>query len=340
MIGRASPHKTMTRGTQQVMGMVLVALLPGVLAMLWFFGIGVLVNLALAISTGLATEAGIQKLRGRAPQPVLMDLSGIVACTLLAISLPPLAPFWIPVVGAVLTVGLAKQLFGGLGHNPFNPAMVGYAILLISFPVAMTTTWVDAQQTPSISQSLAAQFAGVDGYAGATPLDLYKDQVARLTQAEVLADPLFAGSLAGSWTWLALAWLIGGAFMLYKGITYWQAPVGMLLGVMIPAGLFGFDADQNVPLSLHLMGGATVFAAFFIVTDPVSGATSPRGRLAFGFGAGALTWVIRTYGGYPDAVAFGVLLMNLAAPLLDQYTRPRIYGHRQARRGPVMEKRS
>ncbi len=340
MIGRASPHKTAPRTTQQVMGWVLIALIPGVLVMLWTFGIGVLINLALAIATGVACEAGIQKLRGRDPKPVIQDLSGVLACALLAVSLPPLAPFWIPIVGALLTIGLAKQLFGGLGHNPFNPAMVGYAILLISFPIAMSTTWVNPQQTPSPGQTLSAIFAGIDGYSGATPLDVYKDQVQRLTQAEILQSEVFSGSLTGAWTWLGLAWLAGGALMLFKRITYWQAPVGLILGIAIPAGLFGFDADQSVPLSLHLMGGATLFAAFFIVTDPVSGATSPRGRLAFGLGAGVLTWVIRTYGGYPDAIAFGVLLMNLCAPLLDQYTRPRIYGHKAARRGPVLEKRS
>lgn len=340
MIGRPSPHRTLARSTQNVMGWVLIALLPGVAVMLWAFGIGVLTNIALAVSTGIATEVMIQRLRGRDPKPVVSDLSGILACTLLAISLPPLAPFWIPIVGALLTVGLAKQLFGGLGHNPFNPAMVGYAILLISFPIAMSTTWVDPTRTPGVLDTLSAQFSGADGYSGATVLDVYKDQVNRLTQQEILAGEVFNGSLYGTWTLLGVAWLAGGVLMLYRRITYWQAPVGMILGVAIPAGLFGFDGDQQVPLALHLGAGATLFAAFFIVTDPVSGATSPRGRLAFGLGAGALTWVIRTYGGYPDAVAFGVLLMNLCAPLLDQYTRPRVYGHKQARRGPVLEKRS
>lgn len=340
MIGRTSPHRTQERGTQNLMQWVLLAMLPGIALMTVFFGVGVLVNIGLAVTTGWLTELAICKLRKRDAGPVLTDYSGVVACTLLAVSLPPLAPFWIAITGALLTVGLAKQLFGGLGHNPFNPAMVGYAVLLISFPVAMSTTWVDSAQTPSIGQTLAAQFAGVDGYAGATPLDRYKDLADRLTQSEILNDGVFAGQLTGHWTWLALAWLAGGLVMIAKRITYWHAPVGLLLGIALPAGLFGWDSDQFVPLSLHLTAGATVFAAFFIVTDPVSGATSPRGRLAFGLGAGLLTWVIRTYGGYPDAIAFGVLLMNLCAPLLDQYTRPRIYGHDRARRGPVLEKRS
>ena len=340
MIGRTSPHKTQARRTDSVMKWVMLALIPGTLLMTVFFGIGVLINLLLAVLTGIATEWAMCRLRGRDPKPVLLDFSGILACMLLAISLPPLAPFWVPIVGAIVTIGLAKQLFGGLGHNPFNPAMVGYAVLLISFPVAMSTTWVNSYDAPGMGETLAAQFLGADGYSGATPLDRYKDLAGRLTQGEILNDPVFAGQVSGAWTWLALAWLVGGLIMLYQRITYWQAPVGLLLGIAVPAGLFGWDSDQFVPLSLHLTAGATVFAAFFIVTDPVSGATSPRGRLAFGFGAGILTWVIRTYGGYPDAVAFGVLLMNLAAPLLDQYTRPRIYGHSTSRRGPVLEKRS
>ena len=340
MIGHASPHKTLPRSTERVMGWVLLALIPGTLVMLYSFGIGVLINLTLCIATGVLTEWSILRVRGRDPRPAIKDLSGVVACALLGLSLPPLAPFWIAVLGAVLTVGLAKQLFGGLGHNPFNPAMVAYATLLISFPIAMSTTWVDPTQTPSWSQSLSAQFMGADGYSGATPLDRYKDMATRFTEAEIRQDSVFGGSLTGLWTWLAAAWLVGGIIMIVKRITYWHAPVGLLIGIALPAGVFGYDSDQFVPLSLHLTAGATVFAAFFIVTDPVSGATSPRGRLAFGFGAGLLTWIIRTYGGYPDAVAFGVLLMNLCAPLLDQYTRPKIYGHKAARRGPVLEKRS
>ena len=337
MIRHPSPHKTKPRGTQAVMGDVLLALIPGVAVLVWMTGIGVLTNLALAVLSGLATEAAIMRLRKRAVTPPLKDLSAIVACALIGLSLPPLTPFWIPILGGILAIGLAKQLFGGLGHNPFNPAMIAYATLLVSFPIAMTTTWVQPGQVPSIAETLAAQFTGADGYSGATALDKYKDLVGRLTASEIQQEPVFQA--LNLWP-LALAWLAGGAFMIWRRVTYWHAPVGMVLGVLIPAGIFGFDGDQFVPPSLHLLGGATLFAAFFIVTDPVSGATSPRGRLAFGFGAGLFTWIIRTYGGYPDAVAFGVLLMNLCAPLLDQYTRPRIYGHQAARKGPVLEKRS
>lgn len=337
MIRHPSPHKTKPRGTQAVMGDVLLALIPGIAVLIWFNGVGVMTNLVLCIGAGLATEAGILRLRQRPINAPLQDLSAVVACALLAVSLPPLTPFWIPILGGILSIGLAKQLFGGLGHNPFNPAMIAYATLLVSFPIAMTTTWVSPGEVPSVGETLAAQFTGTDGYSGATALDRYKDLVTRLTANEIAQDPVFQA--LNLWP-LAIAWLAGGAYMLWRRVTYWHAPVGMLLGVAIPAGIFGFDGDQFVPPSLHLLGGATIFAAFFIVTDPVSGATSPRGRLAFGFGAGAFTWIIRTYGGYPDAVAFGVLLMNLCAPLLDQYTRPRVYGHKVARKGPVLEKRS
>ncbi len=340
MIHRPSPHRRRARSTQDVMRDVLLALVPGTLVMLWLYGPGVLTNLLLTLIAGVATEAAVMRLRGRAVKPPLRDLSALVASALIGLSLPPLAPFWIPLLAGVLAIGLGKQLFGGLGHNPFNPAMVAYAVLLISFPVAMTTTWVSPTRVPDLLATLGHQFGGADGWSGATPLDRYKDLATRLTQSEIAQDPLFNAGLVMPWALLALAWALGGAFLIWRRATFWHAPAGLILGILLPAGVFGYDGDQFVPASMHLLTGATVFAAFFIVTDPVSGATSPRGRLAFGFGAGVLTWVIRTYGGYPDAIAFAVLLMNLAAPMLDQFTRPRVYGHDAARKGPVLEKRS
>lgn len=340
MIERPSPHHRRGRSTTQVMGDVLLALIPGTVVMTLLYGPGVLTNVLLALIAGVATEAAVLRLRARPIAPRLTDLSALVGSALIGLSLPPLAPFWLALLGGMLAIGLGKQLFGGLGHNPFNPAMLAYAVLLISFPVAMTTTWVSPSRVPDLAATLGHQFGAVDGWSGATPLDRYKDLATRLTANEIRQDALFKDGFVWPWAMLAVAWSVGGAYLLWRRATYWHAPAGLFIGLIVPAGLFGFDSDQFVPLSMHLLTGATVFAAFFIVTDPVTGATSPRGRFAFGAGVGLLTWVIRTYGGYPDAIAFAVLLMNLTAPMLDQYTRPRIYGHSRARKGPVLEKRS
>jgi electron transport complex protein RnfD len=320
---------------------VLLALVPGIAAYVWFFGWGVVVNAVLALAVALGAEALMLTLRARPVRPFLTDGSATVTAVLLAIALPPFAPWWATAVGTAFAIVVAKHLYGGLGYNPFNPAMVGYVVLLVSFPRAMTV-WPAPEALSGHSlgplESLRIVFTGapgevpLDAVTGATALDYLKVKLgANLTLAEVRASPVF-GELAGrGWEWVSLAFLLGGLWLLYRRVITWHIPVGMLGALFLLALVFaGVDPGRYASPLFHLFAGGAMLGAFFIATDPVSAATTPRGRLLFGAGVGVLTYVIRTWGGYPDAVAFSVLLMNLAAPTIDHYTQPRVYGHGKA----------
>jgi electron transport complex protein RnfD len=260
----------------------------------------------------------------------------LVTAVLLALALPPYSPWWLTLVATGFAVIFGKQLYGGLGQNPFNPAMLGYVVVLISFPVEMTS-W-PAPHTVGLLEGLQ-QILGLanlpDGWAQATALDALKINKS-LTMDELwVQNPAF-GYLGGAATEAVnLAFLAGGLYLLHKRLFSWHAPVGMLAALALMSLLFwnGSGSDSHGSPLFHLLTGATMLGAFFIVTDPVSGATSNLGRLLFGVGVGVLVYVIRAWGGYPDGVAFAVLLMNLAAPTIDYYTRPRTYGHRKPTRG-------
>ncbi|QSA96901.1 electron transport complex subunit RsxD [Methylococcus sp. EFPC2] len=332
-----SPHLAPTNSVSRIMLLVLLAMIPGILAQWWQFGPGVLVNLGLALVTAEIAEATVLILRRRPVLPALLDGSAALTAALLAVALPPLAPWWLTVFGALFAIIIAKQIYGGLGYNPFNPAMVGYAVLLISFPRYMTA-WLPPADlaTTSLSLSDAAVLifqqvdkSAYDGLAQATPLDSAKTQLGlSLGVDEILSGQVF-GALGGKgWQWVNLGYLLGGLWLLRKQVIAWQIPAGFLAGLFVSALLFFlFDSAANLPPLFHLFSGATMLGAFFIATDPVSASTTPRGRLIYGGLIGFLVIVIRVYGGYPDGVAFAVLLLNLAAPTLDHYTRPRVYGH-------------
>lgn len=346
----SSPHVTMKRDTASVMKLVLLATLPGALALSYFFGWGVWINLLLASATAIGAEAAILAIRKRPISFYLRDHSALVTAVLLALSLPPLAPWWLVVTGTLFAIIIAKHLYGGLGYNPFNPAMVGYVVLLVSFPVEMTQ-WLNPRPLlaegvshPGILESIAAVFAGgstavnatLDAITGATPLDLFKHNTGLLVEQFYQQEPLFSeGRWAGvGWEWVNVAFLLGGIFLLTQKIFTWHAPVGMLAMLFLMALLFhdsGSSTSHGSPV-MHLLSGATMFGAFFIVTDPVTSATSNRGRLIYGAMIGLLVFVIRAWGNYPDAVAFAVLLANFAAPFIDYYTLPRTYGHGRRRR--------
>jgi electron transport complex protein RnfD len=288
----------------------------------------------------LAAEAAVLRLRGREVAPVLADGSALVTAALLAFALPPLVPFWLPMLGSVVAIVLAKQLFGGLGKNLFNPAMVGYVLLLVSFPVAMTH-WLPprlgdldyrhlsfVEQIGYITVGRTPPGMDVDALTRATPLDQLKDGLrASRSFTDVRASSLF-GDLGGQgWEWVGNALILGGLYLLYRGVIRWQIPVAMLAGVLVPALLGYLAAPERFGTpAFHLFSGATLLGAFFIATDPVSAAATTRGRLIYGAGIGVLTFAIRAFGTYPDGLAFAVLFMNAAVPLIDRYTRPRIYG--------------
>ncbi|PLW66738.1 electron transport complex subunit RsxD [Pseudohalioglobus lutimaris] len=332
-----SPHAHGPSRTSRVMQQVLLATLPGVIVLTHFFGFGTLVNIFWAGILAVAFEALALKLRKRPLGFYLGDYSALVTAVLLGIALPPYSPWWLIAVGIASAILLAKHLYGGLGYNPFNPAMVGYVVLLISFPVQMTS-WAPprgAGELPGLIDALQACFlpASFDGVTMATPLDLLKQNDSLLMEDLWQANPQFGRWGGLGWEWASIAFLAGGLWLLYQRVFTWHAPLSMLATLTLMAALFydgGSSASGGSPL-FHLLSGATMFGAFFIVTDPVSSAVSVRGRLIYGALIGLLVYLIRIFGNYPDAVAFAVLIMNLAAPFIDQYTQPRTYGH--ARQG-------
>ncbi len=334
-----APHIASGNSVSRVMRRVLLALVPGVLAMTVLFGWGVLINILVAVAVAVATETAMLRLRGRPVQLFLRDWSAVVTAVLLALALPPLLPAWITAVGVSFGLVFGKHLYGGLGYNPFNPAMVGYVVLIIAFPQAMTqwlppTALGDAPL--DLLDTLRTTFTGglpdslpLDAISHATPLDHVRTGLAEGRALGDLGGGGLVGMLAeGGWVWINLLFLAGGAWLLWMRVIRWQIPVGVLAGLAVPALVFwAVNPDQYLSPLFHLLSGGAMLGAFFIATDPVSAATTPRGRLLFGLGIGLLTWVIRTWGGYPDGIAFAVLLMNMTVPLLDRYTRPRIFGH-------------
>ncbi|MEW6038420.1 MAG: electron transport complex subunit RsxD [Pseudomonadota bacterium] len=334
-----APHLAPTGSTRRIMQWVLLAMAPGIAAQLWQFGPGVLIHLALAVATALLAESAMLRLRAQPSRAGLSDWSAALTAALLAASLPPIAPWWITVFGALFAIVIGKQLYGGLGYNPFNPAMVGYAILLISFPKAMTA-WLPPTDIATAHLGLSDAWhaivnrtgpegASFDALAMATPLDTLKTQLGLgRTMDEIQSAALF-GALAGKgWQWVNLGYLAGGLWLLRRGLIAWQIPAGFLAALGASSLGFFLLEPQSYPTPLfHLLGGATMLGAFFIATDPVTASTTPKGRLIYGALIGSLVFVIRSWGGYPDGVAFAVLLLNLAAPTIDHYTRPRVYGH-------------
>jgi len=312
---------------------VLLATVPGIVVMTHFFGFGTLVNNLWGCVVAIACEALALKLRGRPLGFYLKDYSVLVTAFLLCIALPPYSPWWLIAVGIASAVLLGKQLYGGLGYNPFNPAMVGYVVLLISFPVQMTA-WAPPRgvgELPGLLEALQACFspAAFDGTTMATPLDIMKQNTGLLVEDLWEQTPQFGRWAGVGWEWANLAFLAGGLWLLRQRIFTWHAPVAMLASLTLMAALFydgGSSSSGGSPL-FHLLSGATMFGAFFIVTDPVSSAVSVRGRLIYGAAIGVLVYVIRVRGNYPDAVAFAVLIMNFCAPFIDHYTQPKTYGH-------------
>ncbi len=323
------------------MRQVLYALLPGILMMIWFFGWGALSNIILTISFALGFEALMLKLRQRPVLPFLSDYSAIVTATLLALTMPAYAPWWLLLVAAFFAIVIAKHLYGGLGYNPFNPAMVGYAVVLISFPVDMvnwfTPTAFNMGQI-GLSDTFALVFKGAailpewDAMTMATPLDTLKTGLRMDTPiSEISQSPTF-GWLAGKgWEWISLGYLVGGAWLIYRKIISWHIPTAFLATLMLISGVFWLiDASFYSPPLLHLLAGGTMLGAFFIATDPITASTTPQGKLIYAALIGFFVYAIRVWGSaYPDGVAFSVLIMNMAVPLIDYYTQPRTFGANQ-----------
>jgi electron transport complex protein RnfD len=334
-----SPYLIDAPSVTSIMSRVLFALVPGIAAYVWVFGSGILLTLALASVTALSVEALMLKLRQRPIRIFITDGSALVTAWLLALALPPLAPWWLIVLGTAIAITLAKHLYGGLGYNPFNPAMVAYAVLLISFPLLMTT-WPAPLELAELKLGFIDQAklilsgtlpagATLDAVTSATPLDYLKTQLTlNHSMQEITASPIF-GSLGGQGIELVAAgYLVGGLFLIQQRVITWHLPTAFIAAITVAATAFYLaDATRFADPALHLFSGATMLCAFFIITDPVSGPTTPKGKLIFAAGIGILTYIIRVYGGYPDGVAFAVIFFNICVPLIDAYTQPRVFGH-------------
>jgi len=334
-----APHILAPVSVRRTMGLVLAALLPAFIAHVSWFGPGLAVNILLAVFSAWTTESVALQLRGKNILLFLTDGSATLTAVLLAFSLPPLTPWWITVSGAAFAILVAKHLYGGLGYNLFNPAMVGYAALLVSFPSHLTH-WIAPSGLESInldfSQTLHTIFFGAlpdelswDAVSSATPLtSLRTGLISRNTMDEIVSHPIFGHVAGEGFEWVALATLLGGVVLLITKTIRWHIPASVLGTLFLCAFVMHvLDPGANAGPLLHVFGGASILGAFFIATDPVTAATSPRGRILYGAGIGLLIYLIRSFGGYPDGVAFAVLLMNAAVPLIDRYTVPRIYGH-------------
>lgn len=348
---KSSPHGKGGLNTNQMMRLVSYATLPGLAAQTYFFGWGSLIQALLCMLTALVAEALVLSLREKPVRRTLGDGSALLTGLLLALSIPPLAPWWVAVIGTVFAIVIVKQLYGGMGFNLFNPAMAGYVVLLISFPVAMTN-WIPPmsllEQPFSFGDAFLAIFTGfsydgysltqlkmtVDGVTMATPLDHFKTQQSlSFTTEEIIASPIYQQYGGIGWFEVNLAYLLGGLVLLKMGIIRWHIPVAMLGTLGLCAFInIAVNPDQAYPVIASLFSGATMFAAFFIATDPVSASTTVRGRLLYGAFIGLMIFVIRNWGGYPEGVAFAVLLANMCVPLIDYYTKPITYGHTRRRK--------
>jgi electron transport complex protein RnfD len=338
--GPHAPHIRTPVGVALIMRRVLYALAPALVAYVWFFGFGIVFNIIIAVVAALVTETVCLRVRGQELPVFLGDYSAVVTGVLLAFALPPLTPWWITALGSVFAIAVAKQAYGGVGNNLFNPAMAGYVALLVSFPEQLTN-WLpprmgDLDYEPlsllaslqfTLTGALPAGFS-LDAIARATPLDLMQNELGQMRTVEEIRGSFLFGDFGGrGWEWIGNFIALGGFWLLTRGIIRWHIPVGVLSGLLVCATVF-FLIDSGIHPSpgFHLFSGGALLCAFFIATDPVSAPSTERGRLIFGVGIGVLTYVIRSWGSYPDGIAFAVLLMNLAVPLIDRYTQPTVYG--------------
>lgn len=289
-----NPHIKDSTSVEEIMWTVIYALIPAVLAATYFFGFRALLIVAVSILGAVVTEYSFLKIRDK--ELVINDGSAILTGLLLALTLPPTIPLWTAFLGSVVAIGLGKQVFGGLGHNPFNPALIGRAFLTASYPVLMTT-WV------------------VDGTSTATPLSM-------ISNGEALRIwNLFIGNTGGSLgETSALALLLGAAYLIYKGYINWRIPTSMISTVIVITFISGAD-----PIA-HVFAGSLILGAFFMATDMVTSPVTKKARWVFGIGAGLLVALIRLWGGYPEGVMYSILLMNTTVPLLDRYLKPRTLG--------------
>lgn len=324
LIVSLSPHDHAKDSVSKIMYGVVIAMIPALLVSVYFFGLDALrVNL-IAIAACIFFEWIIQKflLKG---EVTITDGSAIVTGMLLAFNVPSNLPWWIIVIGALVSIGVGKMSFGGLGNNPFNPALVGRVFLLISFPVQMTS-WPKVQ---------VLNFAMTDAQTGATPLAIVKEGIKNgesfssiINNLPTSYSDMFFGQMGGSLGEIsAIALIIGGLYMIFRKIITWHIPVSIIVTVAIFTGiLYGINPDKYADPLFHLLTGGLMLGAIFMATDMVTSPMTAKGMIIYGVGIGVITVLIRVWGAYPEGVSFAILIMNGFTPLINNYFKPKRFG--------------
>lgn len=322
-----SPHVHSGDSIEKIMYGVIIALLPALAASVWFFGLGAIVVTLTSVAACLLFEFLIQKYFFKKPISIT-DGSAIITGLLLAFNLPANMPIGLIIIGSAVAIGIGKMTFGGLGNNPFNPALVGRVFLLIAFPVQMTS-WPEPLEMPMIY---------MDAQTGATPLALMKEGLSNgLTVSQTLQDipsyfQLVLGKIGGSAGEVsAIALLLGLAYMLYRKIITWHIPVAVIGSMALFAGLFNIiDSDAYAGPMFHILSGGALLGAIFMATDYATSPMSVKGMWIYGIGIGVITMLIRVFGAYPEGMSFAILIMNAFTPLLDTYIKPKRFGSASA----------
>lgn len=333
----SSPHAHGGASSAKIMWTVSASLVPAAAWSIWLFGLPALQVILGTVLFSAAFEAVSQRLAGK--PTTITDGSAVLTGLILALTLPPGLPLWICAVGAFISIVVAKAVFGGLGQNPFNPAMTGRVFLLIAFPGPLTR-WIVPMGTGDtlFGQPVTAYDAaggmvelgakGVDAITAATPLGLLAEKGAHAVAALSQSPEIFIGQLNGSLGETSgLLLLLGGIFLLLRRIISWHIPVTFLGTVAVFAAVtYGVNPDQYAGPAFHVFTGGVMIGAWFMATDYVTSPMFPMGKIVFGIGCGVLTMVIRLWAGYPEGVSFAVLLMNATVPIIDRYTRPKKFG--------------
>jgi electron transport complex protein RnfD len=318
-----SPHIHGDQTIGKIMWGVVIALVPALLVSVWYFGIGAIFITSVAVAACLVTEWAIQRFMLK-QEVTITDGSAVITGLLLAMNVPGNLPWWMVVIGSVVCIAVAKMSFGGLGKNPFNPALIGRVFLLISFPVAMTS-W---------PKPIENRFILTDAVTGPTSLGILKEglgkgeSVSQLMPHVPSYTDMLLGQMGGSLGEVsALAILIGGIFMLVRKIITWHIPVAYLGSVFVFSGIFYLiDPTQYADPIFHLLAGGVMLGAVFMATDMVTSPMSKSGMVVFGFGCGILTMLIRIWGAYPEGVSFAILIMNAFVPLINKGFKPARFG--------------
>jgi electron transport complex protein RnfD len=325
----SSPHVTASNSTQKIMLVVIATLMPAAIMSVLYFGAQVLLLYLTAIAVCMATEAAVKLVRGRSWRSIT-DGSAALTAILLVMTLPPTASPLLVAIGSVVAIFIGKEVFGGLGQNIFNPALVGRAFLSAAYPVQLTTWQTPNEVFPGVGSGLSG--GGADAASGATPL-----AAARFEGIDTPLPQLFLGQIGGSIGETSVAFLLlGGLALIGLRLVRWQLPVAFLGTVFVLGGLFHLIDPATYPGPVfHLFAGGLMIGAFYMATDMVTSPYTPKGVWIFGIGAGLIVVVIRLFGGFPEGVMYSILLMNAFTPIINRYTNNRTFGRRPARPAPA-----